>query len=174
MNAFMKALAPLLLSLLLLLLSSCVTSQPPARSELTPNASRVLALVNEARARPRRCGGKRLESVPALARSAVLDGVAVAHARDMAARGGMSHAGADGSTPGERATRAGYRWRVVGENVARGQPTAERVVTGWMDSPHHCENIMDPDFTEMGIGVAMGAGGTAGPYWSQMFGRPAS
>src|SRR5687767_2846426 len=122
MNAFMKALAPLFLSLLLLLLSSCVTSQPPVRSELAPNASLVLALVNEARARPRRCGGKRLESVSALARSAVLDAVAVAHARDMAARGGMRHAGTDGSTPGERATRAGYRWRVVGENVARGQP----------------------------------------------------
>ena len=166
-NAVKSALVPVLL-----LLASCAASPPPAPSAGPPNASRVLELVNEARARPRHCGGKRLESVPPLTRSAVLDGIAVAHARDMAGRGSMSHAGTDGSTPGERATRAGYRWRTIGENVAYGQPSAERVVASWLDSPHHCENIMDPDFAEMGIGVAAAAPGKAGPYWSQVFGTP--
>ena len=169
MNAGIKILVPLLL-----VMASCVSTSPPARIDSAPNAARVLGLVNAARAGSRRCGGKRFDAVPPLARSAVLDGIAAAHARDMATHGRMSHAGTDGSTPGERATRAGYRWRVVGENVARGQPTAERVVAGWLESAHHCENIMDPDFTEMGIGVASGTGGTAGPYWSQMFGKPAS
>src|SRR5688572_3666125 len=167
MNAGLKALAPLWL----LLLASCVASPPPVRLGSAPNASRVLGLVNEARGSARRCGGKRLAAVPPLARSALLDGIAVAHARDMAARGRMSHAGADGSTPGERATRAGYRWQTIGENVAFGQSTSEQVVAGWLKSPHHCENIMDPDFTEMGIGVAAGARDKAGPYWSQVFGR---
>ena len=166
MNAGLKALAPWLL----LLLASCAAS-PPVPLGSAPNASGVLGLVNEARASARRCGGKRLAAVPPLARSALLDGIAVAHARDMAARGRMSHAGADGSTPGERATRAGYRWQTIGENVAFGQSTAEQVVAGWLKSPHHCENIMDPDFTEMGIGVAAGARDKAGPYWSQVFGR---
>ena len=167
MNAVKKALVPVVL-----LLASCVSTPPPVPSGAPPNAARVLEIVNEARARARRCGDKRVEAVPALTRSAVLDGVAVAHARDMAGRGSMSHAGSDGSTPGERATRAGYRWRTIGENVAYGQPTAERVVAGWLDSAHHCENIMDPDFAEMGIGVAAAAPGKAGPYWSQVFGRP--
>lgn len=166
MSAGLKAFVPLLM-----LLASCVSSPPPVRSDSAPNASRVLGHVNAARAEPRRCGGKRLAAVPPLTQSAVLDGVALAHARDMAASGRMSHAGADGSTPGVRATRAGYRWRVIGENVAFGQPTADRVVASWLESPHHCENIMDPDFTEMGIGVAAGARDKPGPYWSQVFGK---
>ena len=159
---------------MLLALASCMAAAPPPRATAPPDASRVLELVNEARARPRRCGGERHEAVPPLARSAELDRVALAHARDMAARKSMSHTGSDGSTPGERATREGYRWRTIGENVAYGQPTAERVVAGWLDSPHHCENIMDPDFTDMGIGVAEAARGEAGPYWAQVFGRPRS
>lgn len=162
-----RAIAPLLL-----LLASCVSSAPHPRGDLAPNAWRVLGLVNEARAEPRSCGGKRHVAVPPLAQSDVLDRVAVAHARDMAARGGMSHAGSDGSTPGDRATRAGYRWKTIGENVAFGQPTSERVVASWLASAHHCENIMDPDYTEMGIGFAADTR-AAVPYWSQVFGRPA-
>ncbi len=100
----------------------------------------------------------------------MLDRVALAHAREMAVRRRMSHTGADGSTPGERATRAGYRWQAIGENVAYGQLTAGQVVAGWLESAHHCENIMDPDFTEMGIG-ADDAGAVR--YWSQLFGKPA-
>ena len=90
----------------------------------------------------------------------------------MAARGRMSHAGSDGSSPGDRATRAGYRWKTVGENVAFGQPTAERVVASWLASAHHCANIMDPDYTDMGIGFAADSR-DAVPYWSQVFGKPA-
>jgi len=157
-----------------LLLASCVSVGPPETSApgaAAPSSTRVIDLVNEARAKPRRCGSARHAAVPPLAKSAVLDRVALAHAREMAARGRMSHEGADGSTPGERATRAGYDWRSIGENVAFGQASAEQVVAGWLTSPHHCENIMDPDFTDMGIGVA--AGGRSGPYWSQVFGKPA-
>ena len=158
----------------LLALASCVASAPPPRVLAPPDASRVLALVNDARARPRRCGSERHDAVPPLARSVELDRVALAHARDMAARKQMSHTGSDGSTPGERATRAGYRWRTIGENVAYGQPTAERVVAGWLESPPHCKNIMDPDYSDMGIGVAETPRGEAGPYWSQVLGRPKS
>ncbi len=170
----MKALAPLAL-----LLVSCVPLAPPAPRtaptpvDSVPAAALVLDLVNDARAKPRRCGGKRHDAVPPLARSAILDRVALAHAREMATRGRMSHAGADGSSPGERATRAGYRWQVIGENVAFGQPTPGQVVAGWLESAHHCENIMDPDFTDMGISSAAGTRDGAVLYWSQVFGKPA-
>jgi uncharacterized protein YkwD len=158
-------------TILWLLFASCMAFAPPTRGDSPPDAARVLELVNEARAKPRRCGWKRHAAVPPLARSAILERVAVAHARDMAARRRMSHSGADGSTPGERATRAGYHWRALGENVAFGQPTPEQVVAGWLDSTHHCANIMDPDFTEMGIGSA--TSDRAVLYWSQVFGKPA-
>jgi uncharacterized protein YkwD len=134
-------------------------------------ADRVLALVNAARATRRRCGTRRFEASPPLAHSAELDRAARAHAQDMAARAVLSHAGGDGSTAGERATRAGYRWRLVAENIASGQSTPEQAVADWLDSPHHCANLMDPAYTEMGVGYAAGA---ADVYWSQLFGTPAN
>jgi uncharacterized protein YkwD len=81
----------------------------------------------------------------------------------------MDHAGSDGSTPAMRATRAGYAWRTVGENVATGQSTPEQVVAEWLDSPRHCSNIMDADFTQMGVAFAASASGV---YWAQVFGAP--
>jgi uncharacterized protein YkwD len=146
---------------------------PPGVSDAAEVGSRVLALVNDARASRRRCGWKRFEAAPPLAASAALDRAALAHAKDMASRSALGHAGGDGSAPGERATRAGYRWRLVGENIAAGQPTAERVVAEWLDSPHHCANLMDPGFTDMGIGFAADAKSAKGIYWSQLFGAPA-
>lgn len=142
----------------------------PGAGEADAVNARVLALVNEARAQKRRCGFRRFEAVAPLAHSATLQRAAAAHARDMAQRGVMDHAGADGSTPAGRATRAGYAWRTVGENVATGQSTPEQVVAEWLDSPRHCSNVMDGGFTEMGVAVA---GSATGVYWAQLFGSPA-
>ena len=132
--------------------------------------ARVLELVNAARAEPRRCGWKRFGAASPLAHSSVLERIAFAHAADMAARGRMEHAGADGSTSAERATRAGYRWLRIAENVAAGQPTPDAAVASWLESAGHCANLMDPAYTEMGAGFAAGEGG---PYWAQVFGTPA-
>lgn len=145
---------------------------PPDAADAAPVARRVLALVNEARAARRRCGWKRFDAAPPFAASAELDQAARAHAVDMASRSVLSHTGSDGSSPGERAARAGYRWRLVGENIASGQPTPEMVVAEWIGSPHHCANLMDPDFTEMGVGFAADPASAAGIYWSQLFGTP--
>lgn len=133
--------------------------------------TRVLQLVNAARAEPRRCGWKRFDAAPPLVRSTTLDRVARAHAEDMAARSRMEHAGRDGSTPAERASRAGYAWMRIAENVAQGQPTPEEAVASWLKSSGHCANLMDAAYTEMGIGVAKA--GAGGPYWAQVFGTPA-
>ena len=143
--------------------------EAPAAGEAAAVGERVLALVNAARADRRRCGLKRFEAVPPLAASRALQAAAAAHAEDMARRGVIDHAGGDGSTPAMRATRAGYAWRTVGENVATGQSTPEQVVAEWLDSPRHCANIMDADFTEMGVAVASNASGV---YWAQVFGAP--
>ncbi|MBX3702657.1 MAG: CAP domain-containing protein [Steroidobacteraceae bacterium] len=133
---------------------------------------RILQLVNEARSQPRRCGWKRHGAAPPLVFSATLQSVALAHARDMASRGELDHAGHDGSTPALRVTRAGYRWRFTGENIASGQPTAETVVAGWLKSPRHCANIMDPDFTELGAGHAVEPRAAGRIFWVQVFASP--
>ena len=142
----------------------------PAAADAASVSARVLALVNEARGRKRRCGFKRFEPSPPLAASATLQHAAKVQADDMARRGVMEHAGGDGSTPAERATRAGYAWRTVGENVAAGQSTPEQVVAEWLGSPRHCANIMSADYTEMGVAFASSARGV---YWAQVFGAPA-
>jgi uncharacterized protein YkwD len=135
-------------------------------------ARRVLALVNEARAAPRRCGGTAYPAASPLAYAPALERAAAAHARDMARRGALGHRGADGSTPGERVLRAGYRWLAVAENVAAGQRDADAVVRSWLASPGHCANIMSGEFTEMGVAFATDAASEAGIYWAQVFALP--
>lgn len=146
--------------------------EPPAASDSGAVGARVLTLVNQARSVARRCGWKRFAAAPPLARSETLDRAAIAHARDMASRSRMEHAGFDGSTPAERASRAGYRWRRIGENVAAGQPTPEQAVGEWLESPRHCANLMDPAYTEMGIGFAADPASAAAIYWAQVYGTP--
>src|SRR5919109_1185606 len=72
----------------------------------------------------------------------------------------------------DRDAVAGYTgWSAIGENIAAGYPTPEAVVAGWMSSPGHRANILSPNFTEIGIGLAQG--GKYGSYWTQDFGtRP--
>ena len=145
---------------------------PPAKSDARSVSRRVLELVNDARSKSRRCGWKRFEAAPALTLSDALQRAALVQASDMAARSALSHIGGDGSTPAERATRAGYRWRFIGENIASGQATPEQVVTEWLDSPHHCANLMSTDFTDMGVAWAADPKSKGGIYWAQVFGSP--
>ncbi len=77
-----------------------------------------------------------------------------------------------GSTLRDRTNAVNYDFWIVGENLAAGQRTPVEVVTAWMQSPCHRENIMNPAFTELGIAVRYG--GTYGYYWVQEFGRPYS
>jgi uncharacterized protein YkwD len=46
------------------------------------------------------------------------------------------------------------------------------VVQGWLDSPGHCENIMDPRFAEMGIAFAAGQSSRRGLFWVQLLVAP--
>jgi uncharacterized protein YkwD len=131
----------------------------------------VLELVNVAREQPRQCGDRSFQAAPQVMLSPTLTEVASLHAQDMAQQRVMDHRGSDGSTPAERVTRAGYRWRVVGENVAAGQPNADAVVAAWLASAAHCANIMESRFREMGIAFAVVSGNPA-TYWTQVFATP--
>jgi uncharacterized protein YkwD len=133
--------------------------------------ARVVQLVNEARSQGRRCGSERFAAAPPLRVSRDLDAAAASHARDMARRKYFEHEGRDGSQPRDRVRRAGYESRLTGENIAYGPVSAEEVVAGWLASPGHCENIMEPRFRDIGIGVASGRK-RGQIYWVQDFGAP--
>jgi uncharacterized protein YkwD len=143
----------------------------PELADPSAVAARVLALTNDARAHPRRCGDQKFEAAAPLRANALLEQAAALHARDMAAHAYIEHVGRDGSTPAQRVTRMGYRWRNTGENVAAGQPSAEHVVEDWLSSPGHCANIMNPAYVDMGVAYAVNMNSTAAVYWAQEFGR---
>jgi uncharacterized protein YkwD len=144
----------------------------PAPRDQAEISRRMLYLVNQARAHARRCGSTPYGAVPPLKLNATLTQAALRYAQDMASYGYMSHTGHDGSTPAARITRSRYRWREVGENLASGIMTPEEVVSGWLQSPDHCANLMDPLFTEMGVAFAVAAHREAGVYWAMEFGTP--
>jgi uncharacterized protein YkwD len=133
--------------------------------------ARVVDLVNDARSHARRCGRERFAAAAPLEVSRKLNEAAADHARDMARRKYFEHRGRDGSEPRDRVLRAGYKSRLTGENIALGPESAEEVVAGWLDSPGHCANIMDPRFQEIGVGLATGKK-RGQIYWVQNFGTP--
>ncbi len=94
------------------------------------------------------------------------------HAADMAAHQYFEHRDLSGHTPADRVRSVGYRETLVGENIAYGPKSAEEVVQGWLDSPGHCQNIMDPRFAEMGIAYAPGRASKRGLYWVQVLAAP--
>lgn len=144
----------------------------PSPGKMPEVGRQVLTLVNEARAKARRCGGTTYPAVKPLELSAALSSAALAHAKDMAVHDFFEHEGSDGSRPSERISRTGYRWRAAGENIALGQRDAKGVVESWLDSPHHCVNIMSAQFSQMGVAYFVDRNSSGGIYWSQVFAAP--
>jgi uncharacterized protein YkwD len=100
-----------------------------------------------------------------------LDLAAQRHAEDMLARHYFAHESPGGQTVRERARAAGYDWRVIGENIAEGQFSVDEVMDTWMQSPPHRRNILDRDFKELGVGLALGkSDGGWRVVWVQTFG----
>jgi uncharacterized protein YkwD len=135
-------------------------------------ATQALELVNDVRARGTRCGDRLFAPAPPLALSGTLANVAFGHAADMAEHDYFEHRDLNGKSPADRVRAVGYREKLVGENIAYGPKSVQEVVQGWLDSPGHCENIMDPRFAEMGFAYATGRSGRHGLYWVQVFAEP--
>jgi uncharacterized protein YkwD len=99
-----------------------------------------------------------------------LAAVARAHSEVMASAGFMGHVDPQGRRVGDRLREAGLAYRRVGENVAsnKGLAAPARVaVEGWMNSPGHRRQILDPGFELTGVGIAVGDAGTY--YFTQVF-----
>jgi uncharacterized protein YkwD len=145
---------------------------PPLPEQAGELEALVISLVNDARSEARRCGDRLMAAVPPVRANARLRAAAAAHAIDMAGLSFFSHTGTDGSQVAERARRSGYAWRTVGENIAAGQLKADAAMQGWLKSPSHCANLMQPSYTEMGLAFAVNPQSESGVYWVQVFGLP--
>ncbi|HHP7231292.1 MAG TPA: CAP domain-containing protein [Xenococcaceae cyanobacterium] len=101
---------------------------------------------------------------------------AIEHSQSMADDDFFSHTGADGSSPFERIKDTGYKYRTAGENIAAGFTTPKTVVEAWMGSSGHRRNILNPNFTEIGVGHDFEANDQGqvnyGHYWTVNFGSP--
>jgi uncharacterized protein YkwD len=149
------------------------TSVPVPPSSLSPIlATRALQLVNNVRAKGARCGSDVFGPAPPVTLSGTLAGVAFGHATDMAANNYFEHEDLKGKTPSDRVRATGYQEKLVGENIAYGPKSVDEVVQGWLDSPGHCENIMDPRFVEMGLGYATSQDSKRALYWVQVLATP--
>jgi uncharacterized protein YkwD len=147
-------------------------AQTPATASAPTLATRALQLVNEVRARGARCGDRSFGPAPPVKLSGTLAGVAFGHAADMAMHDYFEHEDLKGRSPADRVRAVGYQEKLVGENIAYGPKSAEEAVQGWLDSPGHCENIMDRRFAEMGIAYASGHASKRGLFWVQLLVAP--
>lgn len=132
----------------------------------------MLEYVNAARRQGRQCGSVFFPPVEPLVYNCPIQPAAAGHSRDMAENNFFSHVGSDGLRVGGRVTETGYEWSVVGENIAAGFDDVASVMKGWLDSPGHCQNIMDERFT--GVSVVRVDSRTADypNYWTQVFAKP--
>jgi uncharacterized protein YkwD len=133
---------------------------------------RAANLVNEAREQGHRCGNRSWPRANPVRLSATLSEIARQHALDMARHHYFDHQDLSGRSPADRVKAAGYRERRIAENIAYGTLSIEDVIAGWLNSPGHCENIMDRRFKEMGIAFAQGTEEHRELYWVQLFADP--
>src|SRR4051794_14601968 len=126
----------------------------PAADTVAVVGQATLCLLNQQRA---------ANGIGPLVENAALTTASAGYSQRMVAQGFFGHESPDGGTLVQRLTDAGYlgdddAW-VVGENIGWGQAslaTARSMVTAWMNSPGHRENLLSADYTEVGLGLALG------------------
>lgn len=132
----------------------------------------LLGAINAARARPQQCGNQAMAATTPLTWNEILATTAQGHSRAMANQNFFDHIDRDSRTPGDRAELAGYSGQRIAENIAAGLDSPRKVVDGWLGSPGHCTNLMNPQLREMGAAYATDPKSDAGIYWTAMFGSP--
>ncbi|REK74631.1 CAP domain-containing protein [Paenibacillus paeoniae] len=115
--------------------------------------SQVVALVNQERAKL---------GLPALQTDSLLNKVATEKARDMDVNNYFSHTSPTYGSPFDMMRTYGVKYSYAGENIASGQRSAAQVMNDWMNSPGHRANIVNGNFTKIGVGYVNGK-------WVQMF-----
>jgi len=150
-----------------------------------PTKEKILEAINRARAEPRDChdGLGLRDPVPPLVWNDNLYNSAYEHSFDLANSDTFSHLGSGteyditGYNRGkrslffERIEENGYKnYHIVGENIAGGQATLDKLMEDLLNSPKHCANIMNGKFKEVGVGVVVNENSRYKIYWTQNFG----
>lgn len=156
--------ASLLLFVTVALLSSVLINAPAiAVADTLLNEDEIVALTNETRAE---------NGIPHTAVHPALQTAAAAKAEAMAARSEFAHTLRDGTTAWDHIQAAGYRYERAGENLAVHFTSESEIVDAWMRSPSHRANLLEGEFTHIGIGIARGTWkGADGYYVVQLFAK---
>ena len=120
--------------------------------------------------------GERLSNhAPALNLNDKLAAAAQAKANDMSKRGYWSHVTPDGKQPWSFVETSGYEYKAAGENLAYGFGTSDQVMTAWMHSTEHRNNVLNPNYQDVGFATANVAnyqGGGPATIVVAMYGEP--
>ena len=126
-------------------------------------AQESIILVNNARAHAH---------LPRLVENATLGRVAMAYSQRMAREGFYGHHDPQGRQVSDRIAATGYLAQRSAENIARGQSDPATVVEGWLNSPGHRANIMNPELREIGAGYAVTTASPYFHYWTHVLATP--
>ena len=136
---------------LLQLINLSGISQDTTHPICTVDSSLLLHLVNQVRLSGCQCGDKKMKSVPPVEWDKKLQLAAQLHSNDMYENNFFDHISPDGSTLRDRLVSVGFETQYAGENISKGHDTEKQAIEGWLGSPGHCENIMEPGYTKMGV-----------------------
>lgn len=131
----------------------------------------ALARINAARAAGFRCGGRAMGPSSPLKWDPSLFSAAEGHSLDMAKRNYFEHRSPEGQDVSHRVSATPYKWRSVGENLAGGDRTVAEAIQGWLESPQHCENMLDPKYRDVALACEARSGTEWGTYWTMVLGR---
>lgn len=136
---------------------STTPEQKPS-TDFSSYQQQVLDLVNAERAK---------RGISALTLDSSLSSVATKKSQDMIDKNYFDHTSPTYGSPFDMMKQFGISYRTAGENIAKGQKTPQEVVAAWMNSEGHRKNILNPNFTNLGVGIAKDSNKTT--YWTQMF-----
>ena len=134
------------------------TPEQKPSTDFSSYQQQVLDLVNAERTK---------RGISALTLDSNLSSVATKKSQDMVNKNYFDHTSPTYGSPFDMMKQFGISYRTAGENIAKGQKTPQEVVTAWMNSEGHRKNILNPNFTNLGVGIAKDSKGTT--YWTQMF-----
>jgi uncharacterized protein YkwD len=137
--------------------------------EITEQQQHMLDLINAARSQAQSCGGESYQAVAPLTWSCQLGDSATTHTKDMTTYNFFGHFGSDGLRAGDRLFASGYDWSHYGENIGTGFISAVEAMDGFLESPGHCKNIMNPESTTFGSSMMSGDNLDYQSYWTQLF-----